>query len=115
MKREMQRRTSAFHGQRSKIACFSCFFYDSLRQSSGLFRESLVEQRKGKYMDRIIYIAMTEVITGVIAASGNGSQHGHGTVSGIPRSGTQNAINVFGRTKLVNPPEHALERGGDVC
>lgn len=45
--REMQRRTSAFHGQRSKIACFSCFFYYSLRQSSGLFRESL-QQNGGR-------------------------------------------------------------------
>jgi flagellar basal-body rod protein FlgF len=36
-----------------------------------------------------------------------------GTVSGVPRSGAQNAVNVFGRIKLVNPPEHALERGDD--
>lgn len=36
-----------------------------------------------------------------------------GTISGIPRSGTPNAINVIGRIKLVNPPEHALERGED--
>ena len=36
-----------------------------------------------------------------------------GTVSGVPRSGAQNAVNVFGRIKMVSPPEHALERGED--
>lgn len=36
-----------------------------------------------------------------------------GTISGIPRFGTPNTANVIGRIKLVNPPEHALERGDD--
>lgn len=36
-----------------------------------------------------------------------------GTVSIIPRSGTPNTVSVVGRIKLFNPPEHALERGGD--
>lgn len=36
-----------------------------------------------------------------------------GTISGIPRTGTPNAVNVIGRIKLVNPPEHSLERGED--
>ncbi len=36
-----------------------------------------------------------------------------GTVSTVPRFGTPNTVSVIGRIKLVNPPEHALERGGD--
>jgi len=36
-----------------------------------------------------------------------------GTISGIPRFGTPNTTNIIGRIKLVNPPEHALDRGDD--
>lgn len=36
-----------------------------------------------------------------------------GTISAISRSGAPNTVNVIGRIKLVNPPEHALERGDD--
>lgn len=36
-----------------------------------------------------------------------------GTISGIPRAGTQDAALVIGRIKLVNPAEHALVRGDD--
>jgi flagellar basal-body rod protein FlgF len=36
-----------------------------------------------------------------------------GTVSVLPETGTQNAVNSIGRIKLVNPDETALRRGGD--
>lgn len=36
-----------------------------------------------------------------------------GTVSAVPRFGAPNTVSVVGRIKLVNPPEHALERGKD--
>jgi flagellar basal-body rod protein FlgF len=36
-----------------------------------------------------------------------------GTVSAIPASGAQTAVNVVGRIKLVNPEENTLVRGGD--
>lgn len=36
-----------------------------------------------------------------------------GTVSVVPETGTQNASNMIGRIKLVNPPEGDLVRGGD--
>lgn len=36
-----------------------------------------------------------------------------GTISIVPRTGAQNAVNAIGRIKLVNPPEANLNRGGD--
>lgn len=36
-----------------------------------------------------------------------------GTISAVPETGAQNAVNVIGRLKLVNPPEGDLVRGGD--
>lgn len=36
-----------------------------------------------------------------------------GTVSTVPRFGPPNTVSVVGRIKLVNAPEHALERGND--
>jgi flagellar basal-body rod protein FlgF len=36
-----------------------------------------------------------------------------GTISVVPQGGAQNAINVVGRLKLVNPPETDLVRGED--
>jgi flagellar basal-body rod protein FlgF len=36
-----------------------------------------------------------------------------GTVSVIPRSDAQTAVNAIGRIKLVNPPEAELKRGED--
>ncbi|WP_394781049.1 flagellar basal-body rod protein FlgF [Undibacterium sp.] len=36
-----------------------------------------------------------------------------GTVSSIPNTGQQNAVNVLGRLKLVNPDENNLVRGDD--
>jgi len=36
-----------------------------------------------------------------------------GTVSTVPRFGAPNAVSIVGRIKLLNPPEHALERGDD--
>lgn len=36
-----------------------------------------------------------------------------GTVSAIPATGAQTAVNVLGRIKLVNPEESALSRGAD--
>ena len=36
-----------------------------------------------------------------------------GTVSVTPETGSQAAVNVVGRIKLVNPPESELVRGGD--
>jgi flagellar basal-body rod protein FlgF len=36
-----------------------------------------------------------------------------GTISVLPESGAQNAVNALGRLKLVNPPEADLVRGDD--
>lgn len=36
-----------------------------------------------------------------------------GTISVTPETGAQNAVNVVGRIKLVNPEENQLVRGGD--
>ncbi len=36
-----------------------------------------------------------------------------GTVSTVPRFGAPNTVSVIGRIKLVDPTEHALERGDD--
>ena len=60
VKREIEGKTPEFHGQRSNIACFSCF-YDSPLRDAGLFRESLGKPLAFFASKQALAIGLTQV------------------------------------------------------